>query len=121
MTAPVTRSIVRWTRGWRKVPFQRSHPGASEVAADQAQVQVPALRPPLSAFDLRGDDLGIARGDDPRSLQPVQAGAHGALGQAGVADQGGHRRERGRAIRPSMVGQADEHEFSELQISGISG
>jgi len=39
---------------------------------------------------------------DPRRVQPVQAGPHRPLGQGGVPDERGHRRERARAVRPGM-------------------
>ena len=49
---------------------------------------------------------GIAGRDDAAGLQPVQAGAHCALGQPGVADQRGHRRERGGALSSAAdIGQ----------------
>jgi hypothetical protein len=83
-----------------------------QVLADQAQIQVPALRAPIGALDPGRHDGGVARRDDALGRQPVQAGADRPLGQPGVADQGGHRRERARAIRPSVVGQADEHELA---------
>ncbi len=45
-------------------------------------------------------------------FQPVQASAHRPLGQAGIADQRGHGRERARPVRPGVVGQADEDELA---------
>ena len=55
---------------------------------------------------------GVARGDNVFGRQPVQAGTYRPLRQPGVADQRGHRRERARAVRPGVVGQADEHELA---------
>jgi hypothetical protein len=82
------------------------------VAADQAEVQVPALRATISPLDPGRDDVWVAWQDDAPGRQPVQAGAYRALRQAGVADQRGHRGERARPVRPGVVGQADEHELA---------
>jgi hypothetical protein len=59
---------------------------------------------------LAANECRVARSDKATVFKPVQAGAHGPLGQAGVTDQGAHRGERPGPIRPSMVGEADEHE-----------
>ena len=96
----------------RELVFQRGEVGLGQVAADQAQVQIPALRAAVGALDPRGDDVRVAGMDDALGCQPVQASTHGALGQAGVADQGGCRGERAGAVRPGVVGQADEHELA---------
>ncbi len=78
--------------------------GLVQVVADQAQVQIPALRPAVGPLDPGRDDVRVARRDDAYGRQPVQAGAHGALRQPGIADQRGHRRERARAVRPGVIG-----------------
>lgn len=83
-----------------------------QILAHQAQVQVPALRSPVGALDPGRDDGGVARRDDALGGQSVQAGADRPFGQPGVADQRGHRRKRARAIRPGVVGQANEHELA---------
>lgn len=46
---------------------------------------------------------------------------NGPFRQAGVADQCGHRRERARAVRPGMIGQADEHELAYTRLAGRPG
>jgi hypothetical protein len=74
--------------------------GVVQVVADQAEVQVPALRAAVGSLDPGRDDVWVARCDDVLGRQPVQAGADRPLRQAGVADQRGYRRERGRAVRP---------------------
>jgi len=86
--------------------------GVVQVIADQAQVQVPALRAAVGALDPGRDDAWVTRRDYALSRQPVQAGAYRPLRQPGVADQRGHRRERGRAVGPSVVGEAGEHELA---------
>jgi hypothetical protein len=83
-----------------------------QIIADQAQVQVPALRAAVGPLDPGRDDARVARRDDPPGRQPIQAGAYRPHRQAGVADQRGHRRERARAVRPGMIGQANEHELA---------
>jgi hypothetical protein len=75
--------------------------GLAKVAAGQAEVQVPALGVPTGVLDPYRDDIRVARPDHALGLQPVQAGAHRALGQPGVTDQRGHRRERSAAVRPT--------------------
>jgi len=55
-----------------------------QVLADQAQVQAPILRAAVRSLHPGRDDVRVARRDDASGLQPVQAGAHGALRQAGV-------------------------------------
>jgi hypothetical protein len=84
-------------------------------AAGRAEVQVPALGAAVGPFDPRRDDVRVARPDDALRLQPVQAGAHRALGQAGVTDQRGQRRERSGAARPGMIGQAHEPELARVR------
>jgi len=86
--------------------------GVVQVAADQAQVQVPALRAAVGSLDPHRDDVRVAGQDDARGLQPVQAGPHCPLRKARVADQRRDRRERACAVRPRVVGQADEHELA---------
>jgi len=76
-----------------------ARPAWARAPADHAEVQVPALWPPVGALDRAAPVPGIAGRDDAVGLQLVQAGAHCALGQPGVADQRGHRRERGGAVR----------------------
>jgi len=83
-----------------------------QVVADQAQVQVPALRATVGTLDPGRDDARVARRDDARGLQPVQSRAHRPLRQPGVADQRGRRRERPGAVRPGVVGQTDENELA---------
>jgi AcrR family transcriptional regulator len=46
--------------------------------------------PAVCALDPSRDDVRVAWPDGAPGFEPVQAGAHGALGQAGVANQGGH-------------------------------
>ena len=70
----------------RGLATRNDRAGLSKVVADQAEVQVPALGPAVGAFDPGRDDVRVARADDAQRLQPVQAGAHRALGQPGVAD-----------------------------------
>lgn len=72
--------------------------GKGKGLAGHAEVQVPAWWPPAGALDRAATMPGIAGRDDAVGLQPVQAGAHCALGQPGVADQRGRRRERGGAL-----------------------
>jgi hypothetical protein len=70
----------------RELMPQRRNVGLGQVVADQAEVQVPALRTPVGAHDPRRDNVRTAGPDDPPSLQPIQARAHCPLRQAGVAD-----------------------------------
>jgi hypothetical protein len=86
--------------------------GVVQVVPGQAQVQVPALRAAIGPLDPGRDDARIARCDDARGRQPVQAGAHRPLRQPGVADQRGHRRERAGAVRPGVADQADKDELA---------
>ncbi len=96
----------------RQPALQYGRAGFVQVLAHQAQAQVPALRPPVRSLDPRRHDVRVARRDDGRGLQPVQARAHRALRQPGVPNQGGRRRERARAIRPRVVRQAGQHELA---------
>ena len=93
----------------RELVLPHADVGCRQVVADHGEVQVPALGPPVGPLDPSGHDVRIAWLDDARGLQPVQAGPHRPLRQAGVADQRGHRRERPGAVRAGVVGQADEH------------
>lgn len=86
----------------RRLTFWNGHAGLMEVVAGQGEVQVPALGAPVGALDPRREKVRVARPDDAPGLQPVQTGAHRALGQAGVAHQRGHRRERPAPVRPGM-------------------
>jgi hypothetical protein len=95
-----------------KLMLQRRRAGLGEVVPDQTQVQVPALRTPVGPLDPRRDDIRVARPDDPLGRQPVQAGAHGPLRQAGVPDERGHRRECAAPVRPGVVGQAHKDELA---------
>jgi hypothetical protein len=96
----------------RELVLPHADVGCRQVVADHGEVQVPALGPPVGPLDPSGHDVRIAWLDDARGLQPVQAGPHRPLRQAGVADQRGHRRERPGAVRAGVVGQADEHELA---------
>ena len=69
----------------RQPVLQFGRVGFVQVLAHQAQHQVPALRSPVRSFDPRRHDLRVARRDDGPGLQPVQARAHSALQQPGVA------------------------------------
>ncbi len=89
MIAPVQRTFMiglphcgECCRAGRRLAVRSGHAGIVEIAADQAQVQIPALGAPVGALDPRGDDVRVARRDDAHGLQPVQAGA---LGQAGCS------------------------------------
>jgi hypothetical protein len=95
--------------------------GLIEVVAGEAKVKVPPLRAPVGPLDPRGNDVRVAGRDDAPDLQPVETCPHRALGQARITDQGGHGRERARAVWPGVVGQPYEYEFSELGISDITG
>src|SRR5215472_18883292 len=86
--------------------------GAVQAVADQAEVQAPALRAAVGALDPCRDDARAAGWDDALGRQPVQADADRPLRRPGIADQRGHRRERARAARPGVVGQADDHELA---------
>ena len=59
--------------------------------------------PPVGTLDPRRHYGGVAGPADAVSLQPVQAGAHPALGQAGVARQGGRRRQRPPPSGPAWL------------------
>ncbi|MGP0027274.1 MAG: hypothetical protein ACLPKE_28535, partial [Streptosporangiaceae bacterium] len=78
----------------RELTLRRGRTELVGKVVDQAQVQVPAQRAPVGSLDPGRDDVRVARGDDALGLQPVQARAHCPLGQAGIADQRGHGRER---------------------------
>lgn len=77
--------------------------GLVVVAADLAQVQVPALRAPVRALDPRSHDVRVTRRDHALCRQAVQARTYRALRQRGVADQSRHRRERPAAHNPRSV------------------
>jgi hypothetical protein len=116
---PVRRSFMMGPLYWgepcppdRRLTFWNGHAGLIEVVAGQGEVQVPALGAPVGALDPRRDEVRVARPDDAPGFEPVETGAYRALGQAGVAHQRGHRRERPAPVRPGMIGQADEHELA---------
>jgi hypothetical protein len=96
----------------RELVLKGGDGGVVQDVADQAQVQVPALRAAIGWLDPGRDDVRVAPRDDALGLQPVQAGAYRPLRQPGVADQRGHRGECTGAVRPGVVGQADEHELA---------
>jgi hypothetical protein len=92
--------------------FKDGDGGDVQVFADQAQVQVPAPRAAIGPLDPGRDDTRVAPRDDAPSRQPVQAGTYRPLRHPGIADQRGHRRDRARAVRPGVVGQADKHDLA---------
>jgi hypothetical protein len=116
---PVRLDVIVWLRGsgepdaqpW-ELMLKDGNGGGVQVVADQTQVQIPALRTAVGPLDPRRDDVRVARRDDALTRQPVQAGAYRPLGQPGVADQRSHGRERADAVRPRVVGQADEYELA---------
>jgi hypothetical protein len=85
---------------------------AVEVVTDQVDGQVPALRPMVRPLDLRRDHRRVTRPDDARGFQPVQRGAHRALGQLGVAHQLADTGERLAAVRARVAGQPDQHRLT---------
>ena len=73
-------AIIAWLRGRgepdsqaRELMLQHSNGCFVQVAADQGQVQIPTLRPPVSSLDPGRDDARIARRDDSLGREPVQA------------------------------------------------
>jgi hypothetical protein len=107
MTAPRTQGRRRHTARQEpggqagKLAFQRRHVLLGHVQADQAQVQVQSFGL-IGALDPHGRDSRVTRPDQALGLKSAAAGAHCALGQAGVPDERARRRERARAIRPRV-------------------
>jgi hypothetical protein len=99
-------------RGSPLVPFRHRSTGLIYFGTKRPPVHVPALRAAVGSLDPGCDDVRIAGRDDALGLQSVQAGAYRPFRQPGVADQRGYRRECACAVRPGMVGQADQHELA---------
>jgi hypothetical protein len=99
-------------RGSPLVPFRHRSTGLTYFGTKRPPVHVPALRAAVGSLDPGCDDVRIAGRDDALGLQSVQADAYRPFRQPGVANQRGYRRECACAVRPGMVGQADQHELA---------
>jgi len=85
--------------------------GLGKVTADQAEVQVPALRPPTRALDPRRHDVRVAGPDDALGFQPVQEG--GTVRPDGTAWRTRATTDgKAQSHRAGVAGQAGEHELA---------